>query len=314
MDITSRNKTIEAKVYRKWVSMSVSDPTRIGFSWILISRKGGAIQANMDFRDVSYFDVRLEQYEAYMITNFRYEPTKKFNQTLDNLTLLSFRRFTRFKNIPNHGFPNHYFIFEAYNELDARKTVQNAILAGFDVKHFKEMDKPIIIVVSSCGVSDYGGVQLTATPTTHYYLNPYILDLQQIIDAYKDASVLPMSQRSSGLLKQNLGSIPVAKYVIIMDDITSVNLTCVTPEAKSLPIPECEYLFQKVESKDPLEISEELKALEGTKHIFEIHFSPGCKKGRAEFCDNSYFSGHYTSINSKLFTLNIYVFTFTCNR
>ncbi|GKE39477.1 nucleic acid-binding, OB-fold protein [Tanacetum coccineum] len=116
LDVTSRNTTIETK--------------------------GGVIQANMDVRDVSYFNVRRENNEAYMISNFRCEATKKFTQ-----------------------------IFEAYNELDARKTVRNAILAGnrceltiwsdmatgLDVKPFEEMEKPVINVVTSCRVFDYKG-------------------------------------------------------------------------------------------------------------------------------------------------------------
>nr|GEZ77121.1 hypothetical protein [Tanacetum cinerariifolium] len=52
---------------------------------------------------------------------------------------------------------------------------------------------------------------------------------------------------------------------------------------KSLHKPECEQLFREVKSKDPLEIPIELKAPEGTKHIFQLHFSPGYKKGRVEF-------------------------------
>ncbi|GKB90673.1 hypothetical protein Tco_0962945 [Tanacetum coccineum] len=51
-----------------------------------IEIKGGAIQANMDVRDLGYFDAKLEKDEAYKISNFRCGVTKKFNQTLDNLT------------------------------------------------------------------------------------------------------------------------------------------------------------------------------------------------------------------------------------
>ncbi|GKF55931.1 hypothetical protein Tco_0166271, partial [Tanacetum coccineum] len=53
---------------------------------------------------------------------------------------------------------------------------------------------------------------------------------------------------------------------IILEDTTSASLTCFTPETKGLPMHECEQLFQKVKSKDPLEITVELKALDGTKH------------------------------------------------
>ncbi|GKA55792.1 hypothetical protein Tco_0754864 [Tanacetum coccineum] len=107
-----------------------------------------------------------------------------------------------------------------------------------------------------------------------------------------------MNQRLSGSMKQNLGTILVAGYVrrklMMMSrhlraqitfhrlikhiDTTSASLTCFTPETKGLPMRECEQLFRKVESKDPLEITAELKVLDGTKHVFQLHFSLGCKK------------------------------------
>ncbi|PWA67195.1 hypothetical protein CTI12_AA319570 [Artemisia annua] len=74
--------TIEVKINRKWVFMSVLDLTPLWFFCILIDREGGAIQVNMDVRDMNYFDAR------------------------------------------------HTMNFEAYNELHARKTVRNDILAG----------------------------------------------------------------------------------------------------------------------------------------------------------------------------------------
>ncbi|GKC70089.1 hypothetical protein Tco_1115972 [Tanacetum coccineum] len=39
----------------------------------------------------------------------------------------------------------------------------------------------------------------------------------------------------------------------------------------------------KLMSKDMFDILAELRALEGRKHIFQLHFSHGCKQGRADF-------------------------------
>ncbi|GKA88843.1 nucleic acid-binding, OB-fold protein [Tanacetum coccineum] len=119
-------------------------------------------------------------------------------------------------------------------------------------------------------------------------------------------------------MKKNLGTIPVARYVrrklnddesvpmcsdhgpqiypahrycfkaIILEDTTSASLTCFTQETKGLPMHECEQLLQKVKSK-VLEIPAELKALHGKKHVFQLHVSHGCKKGRAEFILNDVF-------------------------
>ncbi|GKB14639.1 probable glycerol-3-phosphate acyltransferase 8, partial [Tanacetum coccineum] len=124
LDVNSRSVTIEIKVYR------------------------GATQANMDVRDMSYFDAR---------------------------------RFKRFENIPINGFPNHYFMHEAYNELDARKTVWNGLLnyiilyrcthyvcngnrieftiqsdmaTELDIKGFEALEKPVIIIDTSCQIID----------------------------------------------------------------------------------------------------------------------------------------------------------------
>nr|GEW98046.1 hypothetical protein [Tanacetum cinerariifolium] len=77
----------------------------------------GVTQANMDVCDLDYIDVRLEKIRFLGF------------QTSKNNTSLLFGRFTRFENMPNDGFPNHYFRSEAHNELDARKTVRNAIFA-----------------------------------------------------------------------------------------------------------------------------------------------------------------------------------------
>ncbi|GJZ10583.1 hypothetical protein Tco_0545342, partial [Tanacetum coccineum] len=169
LDVTSRNKTIEVKVYRKWVSTSVSGPTSVGICCILIDREGGAIQANMNVRDLSYFDTMLEKDKAYRISNLRCEATKKFNQTLDNVTSLSFGNYIRcvqrvgdLIRSGNHNTKRtirRVIEVENVNGNCIERTIWSDMETGFDVRLYEVMEKPVIIVVSSCRVSDYGGVQ-----------------------------------------------------------------------------------------------------------------------------------------------------------
>ncbi|GJX79269.1 nucleic acid-binding, OB-fold protein [Tanacetum coccineum] len=52
---------------------------------------------------------------------------------------------------------------------------------GFRKEEVDKMPKPVIFAVSSCKVSEYGGIlQLLATSATHYYMNPEIPELQEL--------------------------------------------------------------------------------------------------------------------------------------
>ncbi|GKD28580.1 hypothetical protein Tco_1239358 [Tanacetum coccineum] len=62
-------------------------------------------------------------------------------------------------------------------------TICNEMVKDFDVKKYESMEKLVIIAVNSCRVTNkYGGLQLTATPTTYYYLNPNVPEASQITD------------------------------------------------------------------------------------------------------------------------------------
>ncbi|GJU06614.1 DNA helicase [Tanacetum coccineum] len=52
---------------------------------------------------------------------------------------------------------------------------------GFRKEEVDKMPKPVIFAVSSCKVSEYGGIlQLLATSATHYYMNPEIPELEEL--------------------------------------------------------------------------------------------------------------------------------------
>ncbi|GKC29114.1 calmodulin-like protein 3 [Tanacetum coccineum] len=50
---------------------------------------------------------------------------------------------------------------------------------NFNKKESDSTEKTVIIAVSSCRVLTYGGLQLYSSPSTYYYLNPDIPDLEE---------------------------------------------------------------------------------------------------------------------------------------
>ncbi|GJX57192.1 hypothetical protein Tco_0287089 [Tanacetum coccineum] len=252
------NKIVSSDPVTSIVDMGVTSGNKT------IEIKGGAIQANMDVRDLGYFDANLEKDEAYKISNLRCEVTKK----LYGMSSMGRGPYTLWKSYLN-GFPDYMGCLQRVGDL---------IRFG---SHISKSTIRRVIEIEN--------------------LNGNRIELTIWSDMATSVSGLQINQRSSGSMKQNLGTIPVARYVrrklmMISRHLCAQitvhrlikhigyhfgrhnSLTCFTPETKGLPMQECEQLFRKVESKDPLEIMAELKALDGTKHVFQLHFSPGCKK------------------------------------
>ncbi|GJR68313.1 DNA helicase [Tanacetum coccineum] len=116
----SIKKTLEVKVYMKWVAKFPPEMTPYAYCCILLEQEGNAIQANMALKDTDYFDVKLQMGRAYRILNFSCEATSRYQQTLENATSLRFGRYTNFDNIPTTTFPHHYFRFTSYNQLESK--------------------------------------------------------------------------------------------------------------------------------------------------------------------------------------------------
>ncbi|PWA46862.1 nucleic acid-binding, OB-fold protein [Artemisia annua] len=112
-----RDKVIEAKVYRSWMSRDPPDVTEKGLRAILLDKQGDAIQAYTDINDKNHFTSILIPGKAYRISRISCVPTDNCQQTLENTTSLSFSTLTKFDTIPSGEFPNHYFDFVAYNQL-----------------------------------------------------------------------------------------------------------------------------------------------------------------------------------------------------
>lgn len=66
-------------------------------------------------------------------------------------------------------------------------TLWNEAARGFEVSLCTQLQQPVVIAVSSCWAKRFaGGVQLSATPATSYYLNPEIEEADQIRELYAE--------------------------------------------------------------------------------------------------------------------------------
>ncbi|GJS85835.1 DNA helicase [Tanacetum coccineum] len=128
---TETNQTIDVRVYRKWVAKNVKTHVASNFCAILLDRKGDAIQANMDLTDLDNFNRQLQLNNAYRISCFKCEPIKIWDRTLPNNTTLLFGKYTSIIPISNTNFPEHYFNFVAYNEVNERADIPGAPLIDY---------------------------------------------------------------------------------------------------------------------------------------------------------------------------------------
>ncbi|GJZ46665.1 DNA helicase [Tanacetum coccineum] len=128
---TDSNKIIEVFVYHKWVSKHNQTRQPRNFCCILLDKQGTPIQANMDVVDTEYFNELLQLRATYRISGFGCEKTPSWERTLRNNTSLIFGKYVQAHNIPNDNFPQHYFDFAAYNELEDRANVRDAVLTDY---------------------------------------------------------------------------------------------------------------------------------------------------------------------------------------
>nr|GEV62030.1 hypothetical protein [Tanacetum cinerariifolium] len=87
----------------------------------------------MSLKETEYLDQLLQLNNAYRISRFSCTETNKWQQTVDNRTTLNFGRYTSIEPIPNDSFPEHYFKFEAYNEVQSKADVKDATLTAIQL-------------------------------------------------------------------------------------------------------------------------------------------------------------------------------------
>ncbi|GKC86197.1 hypothetical protein Tco_1141914 [Tanacetum coccineum] len=164
----------------------------------------------------------------------------------DNKTTLNFGKYTSIEPIPNDSFPEHYFKFIAYNEVQDKVDVSGATLTAgkFDMKEYANMPKPVVIVLS-------------ATPATYYYLNPNIPEVHHILNVY-------------------------CFRIIIDDGTAATTITCFSPEAHTFA-PDCNELVNVVKNKDNRCLPNALKKFKNTTYIFQYRFGTKAKLGNPKF-------------------------------
>ncbi|GJW17068.1 DNA helicase [Tanacetum coccineum] len=60
-------------------------------------------------------------------------------------------------------------------------------IENFDMDEYNQMEKPVVIAIASAwATKKYGGLQLSSTSITHYYLNPNIPEATHILNTYAD--------------------------------------------------------------------------------------------------------------------------------
>ncbi|PWA71280.1 nucleic acid-binding, OB-fold protein [Artemisia annua] len=140
------SKFIEVRVYRKWTAVKVPGFTPIGFSCMLLDKKGTAIQANADLKDKERFERDLQINSVYKIQGFGFDKADTWGKTLDNDIILCLGKYTQVDLLQDKSFPYHYFNFAAFNELNARLEKKNPILTDY-IGYVHNVEK----------VKEYGG-------------------------------------------------------------------------------------------------------------------------------------------------------------
>nr|GEW13015.1 hypothetical protein [Tanacetum cinerariifolium] len=148
---TAKNKTLEARVYRKWIVKKPRRPTPLDYCCILIDRE----------------DTTTEQRQP-TLTNYigcliRVGDVQTFGSAASNITVVC------------------KLDIENLNGDVVELTLWDEMAKGFNKRKFELMAGPIIFAVSSCKVSEYNNrLQLLGTSATHSYFNPEIPELEDL--------------------------------------------------------------------------------------------------------------------------------------
>ncbi|PWA94498.1 helitron helicase-like domain-containing protein [Artemisia annua] len=305
------NKPLEIKVFKKWASRNVPDPNPTCLCFILLDKQGGAIQANVQIWDMKEFDSKLDVGACYRIEAYGYyigivRDVGNIRESSDSMT----NRISR-RNIDIQNLNGNTIVFTLWNE--------QAI--GFPVSLCSQVEQPPIIAITSCWAKRFGGgVQLSATPATTYYINPQIPETDYIRTMYEqyigplpplpppvpdvgeDEPEPPQPHMQIQALQAIKPETNALRPFVIQAMITNIDetqgcynfkatltdmtgsivITCFSPEANSLLLPVTE-LLSYVSNPDPYILPDIIKDLENTEHIFTVHIAPGGRTGNTKY-------------------------------
>ncbi|GJV52664.1 DNA helicase [Tanacetum coccineum] len=195
---------------------------------------------------------------------------------------------------------------------------------NFDVNEYNKMDKPVIIAIASAWANrKYGGLQLSATSATHYYLNPHIPEAKYIMDTYANfinpipALEVQRQPYSNPLLEQtrnrytieallsanpqhyqvkdnsensqchNHGPQPTPNYgycfKAIIDDGTATTTVTCFSPEAHTFVPDCNTVVNTIEDRDTTHVPTVLKQAEGHTYIFQYRFGQNARVGYPNF-------------------------------
>nr|GEX48809.1 DNA helicase [Tanacetum cinerariifolium] len=201
-------------------------------------------------------------------------------------------------------------------------TLWDKMATEFNREEFEKIEQHVTFAISSCKANIYGGIQLSGTPTTHYYFNLEIPRLEELreqqrltlhpplqiskeihsdINAEKNRNKFPFST----LLQQNpdgyrvydkngeaycvnhgLQKPPTYRYIfkaLLTDQSATASVTFFTPNADVLIGSSCTELVKKYGVPNPREFPDEILSLNGRTHIFQVHNNPSCIQGRVDY-------------------------------
>ncbi|PWA40736.1 hypothetical protein CTI12_AA556890 [Artemisia annua] len=311
---TDNSKYIEVRVYRKWTTVKVPGFAPMGFSCILLDKKGSAIQANADLKEKERFERDLQINSVYKIQGFGFEKTDSWGKTLDNDFTLCFGKYTQIDLLQDNHFPYHYFNFAAFNELNARLEKKNPILTDY-IGYVHNLEK----------VKEYGGATTNRVKAEHCYDSYKKPHLAVIIYNETNTAVPQLEVQTERLTnweqERNRNRVPLATLLqidpktqqkcdecggklrygylhgqchqygtnpnqensycfrmVITDGTGNAIISCFTPQTDGL-IKDINMLLQKVEDKNPSTIPAAILALQNTRHVFQFQFATPTTKG-----------------------------------
>nr|GEU92984.1 nucleic acid-binding, OB-fold protein [Tanacetum cinerariifolium] len=112
----------------------------------------------------------------------------------------------------------------------------------FNMDEYNKMEKPVIIAIASAwATKKYGGLRLSSTSATHYYLNPNIPEAKDILNTY-------------------------CFKAIINDGTATATIICFTPEAHTF-VPDCNTIVNTIKDKDTTHVPTVLTQTEAAETI-----------------------------------------------
>nr|GEV19419.1 hypothetical protein [Tanacetum cinerariifolium] len=146
----------------------------------------------------------------------------------------------------------------------------------FNKNLIEMMETSMIIVVTTCRVSQYRDLQLSPSVATYYYFSLDILEVEQSQAEFScEATITNVNGtrnwfyisciECTKMVKENGG---VWKCMDLIDALTQR---------------ECPELVCKLGISNPQQIPPKVLAVEGRKHMFQFHFSTYSKIGVVDF-------------------------------